>query len=128
MIEEPLHPDCLLEVPAKLNTVSEIEALVRRSAHPVLESRAWRELAAGWESGEISREAFGWNDVVRVYRQGRPIARSDVQNRPVILTAVEVEKLRVFDFVFRNGETELIDQESVNGVLVLLPRDFGDPR
>lgn len=127
--ERALHPEeSLQEGPVVFQTLSAVEQLVRSRARSVLETRVWRELTQGWESGEISRQVFDYNDVVRVYREHRSIARSDVGNRPVILTAEEVERLRVFDFVFRNGDVEMLDPESVNGVLILLPEDFGDPR
>ena len=124
--ERALHPpESLQEGPVVFALVSSVEEWVRQRAQSVLETRVWKELLDGFASGEISRRIFGFNDVVRVYREHRSIARSDIGNRPVILTAEEVERLRVFDFVFRNGDIEMIDPESVNGVLILLPKDFG---
>jgi hypothetical protein len=48
------------------------------------------------------------------------------KERPLVLSAAEVELFDQFDYIGPGGEELTIDPESVNGTLILFPEDFGN--
>lgn len=91
-------------------------------AHPL-----WQKLQERREAGEIDRDDFGYRLVREIYEDSRAITRKDVGNRALVLMATDAEQFHAISYIDANGDEQQIDPESVNGVLVLLPTDFGNP-
>lgn len=124
--EEPKAPN-LAQSDVSKPVLGEIGAAIRAAilqtckAHPL-----WQKLQERREAGEIDREDFGYEQVREVFEECRPVERNDVGRRPVVLSVTDVEQFHVFSFVDKEGAEQQIFSEDVNGVLILLPEDFGN--
>ncbi|MDO8468372.1 MAG: hypothetical protein Q7S29_01280 [Candidatus Peribacter sp.] len=120
------NPEHLTDAPKP--ALGEIGAAMRAKiletckAHPL-----WQKLQMSREAGEIDREDFGYRLVREVYEESRAITRKDVGNRALVLMATDAEQFHQISYIDANGAEQQIDPESVNGVLILLPTDFGNP-
>ncbi|ALM09877.1 MAG TPA: hypothetical protein DEB30_02385 [Candidatus Peribacter riflensis] len=129
MVEEPKAVNSEPQADAPHPAVGEIGAAIRAeilqtcTAHPL-----WQKLTALREAGEVAREDFGYEQVREVFEESRSIARKDVGNRALVLMATDAEQFHEISYIDANGDEQAIDPESVNGVLILLPKDFGDAR
>lgn len=93
-------------------------------------NRNVRELARRKEAQEIGESDFGPEGIYYLQAEGKPITKSEVGNRAVVLSQTEFDSLGYIDFVFENGQLATIDSEDTgygpDDFLIFFPEELGD--
>lgn len=104
---------------------NEIKRDIDQSLSP--KERKLQKLRERRESGTLDPYDLDLNFLFQLQQAGDPLTRNDLKNQAVVLTREDFDQLGSMEILLANGESIVIDSESLpeDDVLIMYPEDLG---
>ncbi len=104
---------------------NEIKRDIDQSLSP--KERKLQKLRERRESGTLDPYDLDLNFLFQLQQAGDPLTRNDLKNQAVVLTREDFDQLGSMEILLANGESMVIDSESLpeDDVLIMYPEDLG---